>query len=516
MTLTVGKKIVLVAAASVVLSTTVALFIQNFIIRSQAIELTRNTMRAAVLSAESTRASIASLRARRAFDEPGIQRDAKRQSDFRQAALYDTVPVVAAWKSIEKVAAQEGFEFRVVKRSARNPKNEPNPAEAAILDSLEQSGQEEYFRSDRAANLIVYARPIRLTADCLACHGDPAASPTDDGKDILGFAMENWHAGEIHGAFVLTAHLDQVDRVASARAQSDAIKTTLLWMIPSGALIALAFFWYSRRSIIQPLLEVISATRAASTQTADASRQIAATSQSLAENATEQAASLETITSSLHLVTEKTRSAAKGAQQAKSLADETSSAAAAGTNHMKRMDEAMAEIRTATQSVSVIIKTVDEVARQTNLLALNAAVEAARAGEAGAGFAVVADEVRNLAQRSAQAARETATLVSDALERTTHGVQICAEAVASFEEIENRGAPLSQAVGGIAGAAAEQRSSVESVNHSVSEMSQATQTVAANAEESAAAACELQAQSEALMQAIESLSHMVGAESITH
>lgn len=69
--------------------------------------------------------------------------------------------------------------------------------------------------------------------------------------------MEGWHAGEIHSAFVLSAHLDQVDHVASARAQSDAIRTTLLWMIPSGAFIAGAFFWYSRRSIIRPLLEVI-------------------------------------------------------------------------------------------------------------------------------------------------------------------------------------------------------------------------------------------------------------------
>jgi methyl-accepting chemotaxis protein len=179
---------------------------------------------------------------------------------------------------------------------------------------------------------------------------------------------------------------------------------------------------------------------------------------------------------------------------------------------MKRMDEAMSEIRTATQSVSRIIKTIDEVAFQTNILALNAAVEAARAGQAGSGFAAVADEVRSLAQRSAEAARETTTLVGNALERTTRGAAICSEVVARLKEIEDRGKPLNQAVGAIASAAGEQRANIERVTSSVAELSQATQGVAANAEQSAAAATQLNAQSEHLMDSIKALSVLVGAE----
>ena len=264
MVMTVSKKIILVSSASVALSTAVALVVQSQTIRSQGIELTRNTMRAAVIEAENVRASIASLRARNAFDEAAILQEAKTASDFRQTRLYDTVPVVAAWKSIEKVARQEGFEFRVPKRHARNSQNEPNPAEAAILDVLEKTGQDEYFMADRAANLIVYARPIRLTADCLSCHGDPGNSATHDGKDALGIPMEGWREGEVHGAFVLTAHMDQVDHVASARAQSAAMRTTLLWMLPTGLIIGLGFFWYGRKSIVQPLLEVVRSTQRAS------------------------------------------------------------------------------------------------------------------------------------------------------------------------------------------------------------------------------------------------------------
>ena len=512
MSMTIGKKILLVSSASVAFSTAVALLVQNMTIRSQGIELTRNTMRAAVISAESMRAAIASLRAGKAFDEVAILRQAKGAADFRQTELYDTVPVVAAWKSIEKVAQKEGFEFRVPKGHPRNPKDEPTSAEAAILDYLEKSGQEEYFYANRAANVIVYARPVRLTRDCLACHGDPASSPTHDGKDVLGFPMEGWREGEIHGAFVLTAHLDQVDHVASARAQQAAMHETLLWMVPTGLLIGAAFFWYSRRSIVRPLLQVIHTTRIASIETTEASKQIAAASQSLAQSATEQAASLDEINDSLSDVSEKTRNAAEGAQQAKTLADATSTAAVQGAQDMTRMEQAMEEIRTATRSVSKIVKTIDEVAFQTNLLALNAAVEAARAGEAGAGFAVVANEVRNLAQRSAEAAKETTALVSDALERTVRGAEICTQAVVRFKEIEDRGTPLNEAVSVIAHASGEQRANVERVTTSVSELNQTTQGVAASAEQSAATAAELNSHSQHLSDAIDALTALVGAE----
>jgi methyl-accepting chemotaxis protein len=511
MNMTVSRKIIFVSSASVLLSTVVALLVQSVTIRSQGTELTKNTMRAAVLAAETMRASISSLRARNSFDDAAILREAKSATDFRQTRLYDTVPVVAAWKSIEQVARQEGFEFRVPKRHPRNPQNEPNASEGAILDYLEKSGQAEYFRADRSANLIVYARRIRLTADCLACHGEAGNSPTHDGKDALGFAMEGWHEGEIHGAFVLTAHLDQVDHVASARAQSDAIRTTMLWMLPTGLIVGLGFSWYGRHSIVRPLLRVVQSTSQSSLETSEASRQIARASQSLAESATEQAATLEQISDSLSSVTEQTRNSADGAQQAKSLADETNAAAVRGAEHMKRMDEAMGEIRTATQSVSRIIKTIDEVAFQTNILALNAAVEAARAGQAGSGFAVVADEVRSLAQRSAEAARETTALVGNALERTTRGAAICSEVVSRLKEIEEHGKPLNHAVGAIASAAGEQRANIERVTSSVAELNQATQGVAANAEQSAAAATELNAQSESLMDAIQALSLLVGS-----
>jgi methyl-accepting chemotaxis protein len=506
----IGKRVILVSTASVILSTAVALMVTRMAVRSQAIELTRNTMRAAILAAENIRGSMAALRSRQTFDEASIQKELRTAPDVRKTRMFDTVPVVSAWRSIEKVADREGFEFRVPKRHARNPKNEPTAVEEKILDDLESSGKDEYFFSDRAANLIVYARPIRLTADCLMCHGDPATSPTHDGKDVVGFPMEGWKEGEVHGAFVLTAHLDQVDHVASAGAAAAAMRTTLLWMLPTALLIGLAAFIYTKRYLVRPLFEVIETASASSGETAEASRQIASASQSLAQSATEQAASLDAIQETLDGFTAKTKNAALGAQQAKSLADATGEAAMAGAGDMARMDEAMGDIRTATQSVAGLVKTIDEVALQTNLLALNASVEAARAGEAGAGFAIVADEVRNLAQRSANAARETATLVADALESANRGAELCKDVVARFKQIESRGKPLNEAATYIATATSERQSDMQRVNASVAEMNQVVQGVASHAEESAAAAAQLNAQAENLMSAIDRLRSLVG------
>lgn len=509
--MTIDRKIILLAAGTIALTTATALAVQRMVIRSQGIELTRNTMRAAVLAAENVRATMSSLRQRNAFDDLALHRQLGQATDFRQTALYDSVPVVAAWKSIRKVALQEGFDFRTPKRHARNPQNEPDPGEAAILDRLERTAEEEYFEVNRAADTIVYARPIRLTADCLSCHGDPSNSPTHDGKDALGFQMEGWKEGELHGAFLLKARLDEVNHVASARAVSRAGQTTLLWMLPVALLIAFGSLWFSRGAIIRPLHQIIQTIEASSSETSAASGQISAASQNLAGSATEQAATLEGIHASMRSIAEETRHAAEGAHEVKNLASSTHEAAIDATADMKRMQQSMDEIDTASHAVAKIIKSIDEIAFQTNVLALNAAVEAARAGEAGAGFAVVADEVRSLAQRSAAAARETTALVGDSLERSQRGVAICNEVMTRLDEIENRGKPLHDASASIANAAEQQRASIENITGAVNEMNSVTQGIAAHAEQSAASSVELSGQAEALLSAIADLSRLVGA-----
>ena len=162
----------------------------------------------------------------------------------------------------------------------------------------------------------------------------------------------------------------------------------------------------------------------------------------------------------------------------------------------------MDAIKEASNNIAKIIKSIDEIAFQTNILALNAAVEAARAGEAGMGFAVVADEVRNLAQRSAQAARETAAKIEDSITKSDRGVQISLQVTRSFEEIMETVRKVDDLVANIASASKEQSDGIGQVSTAITEVDKVTQSNAANAEESAAAALELNAQGDALKEAL--------------
>ena len=508
--MTIGTRVILISAASIGLATVVATVIQKQTLGDQGIELTKNTMRATVLSAENVRQHIGQLHNEGAFDQAAMRKSAAAATDKRKSSLFDSVPVFAAMKSIADVAAKEGFEFRVPKHQARNPANEPTAEESAILDVLEKTGEEEYFTADRHANLIVYARPIRLTKDCLMCHGDPATSATHDGKDPLGFRMEGWHEGELHGAFLLKAHLDQVDKVASAQAAAAAMKTTLAWMIPIALLLIGMSYWFSSKTVIKPLATVVQIAIRASAESSAASGQISSASETLAQEATEQSAALNGITDALESFAGQSREAAAGARRVKTLAKESRDAAVRSGSDMRHMDGAMQEIQTAGNQVSKVVKSIDQIAFQTNLLALNAAVEAARAGESGAGFAVVADEVRALAQRSAEAAKETAALIAEMLTKTENGAEISRQVVGQLEEMEGRAQALDEAVSSITAAADEQLTKIESVENSVREIAATTQSVAAQAEESAAAATELKAQADSVSQSIHTLNSVVG------
>ena len=500
-----GTKIAAAAAGGILLTAAVGLLVQRNVIRSQGIEAAHHAMRNAVAEAENVRESISALSRAGAFDHAKLLAEYKQGGgELRQSALYRTIPVVAAWKAIEQVAEAENYEFRVPKRQARNPANAPTPEEEKILDLLENSETEEWFHIDEAAGKMVYARPIVLSRDCLACHGDPKNSPTGDGKDMLGFPMENWKVGEVHGAFILKADLDSIDRVVRA-----GMAETLLWVLPITALVLGGFWWMNRRLIVRPLDRAIRDINEVSAQTASASGQISCASHGLAEGASQQAASLEETSASLEEMASMTRRNAEAATAAKSLAVESRAAADAGALDVREMAAAMTDLKATSANVAKIIKTIDEIAFQTNILALNAAVEAARAGEAGAGFAVVADEVRNLARRSAEAARETASTIQNAVQKSERGVQISAKVQESLCDILDKTRRMDELVAQISAASNEQNQGISQINLAVSEMDRVTQGNAANAEETASATEELESQSRALRGAVQQLVAMV-------
>jgi len=278
-------------------------------------------------------------------------------------------------------------------------------------------------------------------------------------------------------------------------------------------LTALILGWIIIRSTNQALQHTASFLDDASSQVAAAARQVSIGSQSLAEGASEQAASLEESSSSLEELSSMTKRNAESAVSAKGFSGEARSAADTGNGDMTEMREAMDAIKTSSNDIAKIIKTIDEIAFQTNILALNAAVEAARAGTAGAGFAVVADEVRALAQRSATSAKETASKIEVAIQNSDHGVRISGKVASSLGVILEKVRRVDELVAEISHASSEQNQGISQINTAVSLMDKVTQSNAANAEETAAAAEELTAQSAALKDTVGHLRQLVGGNS---
>ncbi len=299
--------------------------------------------------------------------------------------------------------------------------------------------------------------------------------------------------------------------VTAASSLTNASTTMIVGLIVA-ALVGAFLAVFITRSITKPIRQVADHLSAGAEQTVSAAGQVSSSSQSLAEGASEQAASLEETSSSLEEMSSMTQRNAENAGKVKELGSQARSAGDIAVSDMQAMGAAMNAIKASSDDIAKIIKTIDEIAFQTNILALNAAVEAARAGEAGAGFAVVADEVRSLAQRCAQAAKETATKIEDSVQKSAHGVQISAKVAQSLQEIVGKARQVDELAGEVAGASREQTQGITQINTAVSQMDKVTQSNAANAEESAAAAEELNAQAESMKDAVNELLRLVDGQ----
>ncbi len=306
----------------------------------------------------------------------------------------------------------------------------------------------------------------------------------------------------------------QAKALEEANANGIAKTATARWAAALFVVLALAVvvvIMIVVRSITSKLQTITASLSDGASQIASGSSQVAAASQSLAQGASEQASSLEETSASAEEITSMTRQNAANTSQVAELMNTVEHRVNDGNSTLALMIASMKQINDSSGKISKIIKVIDEIAFQTNILALNAAVEAARAGEAGMGFAVVADEVRNLAQRSAQAAKDTSALIEESIKTSNQGstqLQKVANVVGSITEAATKVKVL---VDEVNIGSQEQSKGIEEIARSLTEMDKVTQGTAAAAEQSASASEEMSAQAQSLAHIIDDLRAMAGS-----
>lgn len=475
--MTISSRAVAIAWVAVSIVAVAGVFVQRAVLYDQGLKLKREGMRGVLSAAESTRATASRLGAGNAFNRAMLLQKAREASDYRSTLFYDTVPIVSAWKTIQEVADKEGYEFRIPSRSPRNAKNAPTPQEEKILSLFESGATKEFFEVDTEARQIVYARPIFLDETCLACHGTAGANNAG-GKDVLGFRMEGWRAGEMHGAFVLRSKLDSVEE-----AQAAGLRSTFVWLVPILLLVGLVSMRAMRpirvglggavtaleriadgdlthveelrgdaevtaigkaihamrgslqgmiggvSASIRMLSEESSALAANASSLASASETSSTRSESVAAAAEQVSTTVSSVSASMQQANGNLGSVASHTEQMTLTIGEVAGnserarvVTEAAVREANLISEQMNRLGESAQQIGRVTDAIRFISSQTNLLALNATIEAARAGSAGKGFAVVAREISQLSEQTSAATGDIQERIQGIQAATSDGI----------------------------------------------------------------------------------------------
>jgi methyl-accepting chemotaxis protein len=342
----------------------------------------------------------------------------------------------------------------------------------------------------------------------LAVSGHPELAAADLRERMMPLASQASEAAErlIQLQTELLAIVGTATKDSVAHSRSITIVVILVSLLLSVGVVLIV------RGINWRLRRVVAELGEGAEQVASAAGQVSASSQSLAQGASEQAASIEETSASSEEINSMARKNTENSRSAADLVTQSQQKFTSTNQSLEQMVVAMGDINSSSDKISKIIKVIDEIAFQTNILALNAAVEAARAGEAGMGFAVVADEVRNLAQRSAQAAKDTANLIEESIAKSNEGKLKVDQVAEAIRSITAQSVSVKTLVDEVNLGSQEQARGIDHIGKAITQMEQVTQKNASSAEESASAAEELTAQSETLRNIVVELSALVGSD----
>ena len=251
------------------------------------------------------------------------------------------------------------------------------------------------------------------------------------------------------------------------------------------------------------MAEVIKGIQHVSDEVSSAAEQVAASSNDLADGATNQAAVVEELTATVEGVSEQVEKNSKSAKEISGRVDKLGNAILESNGKMKDMVDSMNEINVASKQIDKIIATINEIASQTNLLALNASIEAARAGESGKGFAVVANQVNVLADQSAQAAKESATLIETSVKAVEKGMVIAGQTASQLQEVAENSQIITKEVTNIADTLETQATEIKQINDGIEQINDVVQTNSATSEECAASSQEMSSEAENLREMIQ-------------
>jgi len=564
----------LVVVVSLVAVTNLTLFLTRYEEDVDA-ELVKQAL-AFTAVADAAKDHASTLQASGVYNMPELLADLKSVQEsgrsYKDSKLFPTLPVVAGWTAARAAAEREKIEFHIPAFEARNPQNDPStdskagPFRTKLLQDLtaqvKSGNREPISRIDTAQNKLHVMRPVILDASCLSCHGDKSQDPTGAGKDILGFPMEGWKVGDMHGAYEVVLPLDRVNaQVATftrntiiisagiALAGTAAFMLALRWMLSRPLSVALDKFRSigkgdltqrlettrtdeigvlasTLNEVATGLSEVVSEVTTSADSVAAAATELAASSDQMANGMKTQSDQLGRVSAAMlemnGSVREITQKAAEASTQTRAAGTEASSGQSVVAKTVeeidaiaKQVDESsvsMEALGKKTEEIGAVIRVITEIAEQTNLLALNAAIEAARAGEHGRGFAVVADEVRKLAERTQNATEEVGASIRQIQEQTRaavtgmeanrdrvkRGVELAREAGTALGRIVSGSETAIVQVNSIAAATEQQGAASDDITRSIEQINAVCSDTSNGAAEGVTAAASVSQQAERL------------------